>query len=185
MHAMSGRPKPLRLRAKDADDLFVVSAMTQDAIVAVRDIGYALEDLRFVMVINRFMWERRIADETGGATPGHFRTLAALRFEQISRVERRGIDQGHPLGMLDLLAIEALDAHTVQIHFAGDASLRLTMAGLDCHLEDLGEPWPSHCCPAHVLEQGGTEDGGTTVDCSGEADHVALHGVPRDRLPGA
>ena len=196
--------RALRLRALDDEDLHIVSAMVQDAIVPVRDIGYDSEHLRFAMVINRFMWERcspeafeqaqtdadadadADVDEGregsgGGATDSatstdsqesFFRTLSAVRFEQVSRVEQRGIDQTKSCEMLDLLAIEQRDEHTVEIHFAGEGSIRLTMVKMECHFEDLGEAWPTQCRPVHEL------DGSRTVACQDEADHVGKFGEP-------
>ncbi|MEM6901864.1 MAG: DUF2948 family protein [Pseudomonadota bacterium] len=178
-------PKPLRLRAVDEEDLFVVSAMAQDAIVPVRDIGYDEEMLRFAMVVNRFMWERcapgvldnseieaQQATADANIDDCFYRTLTAIRFEQVSRVEQRGIDPGDGWKMLDLLTLEWVDEHTVLIHFAGDASIRLTMVKTDCHIEDLGEAWPTTCRPTHNL------DGSRTVECADEAEAVARTGEP-------
>lgn len=175
------QPRALRLRALDAEDLHIVSAMVQDAIVPVRDIGYDSEVLRFAMVINRFMWERcppeafdadPDSDRASPDNPSFFRTLSAVRFEHVSRVEQRGIDQRKSCDMLDLLAIEQADDHTVEIYFAGGGSIRLTMVNLDCHFEDLGEAWPTQCRPVHEL------DGSRTVECQQEVDQVGKFGEP-------
>ncbi|HCI47990.1 MAG TPA: DUF2948 domain-containing protein [Rhodospirillaceae bacterium] len=172
-------PATIRLKAEDDEDLCIISAMVQDAILPVRDIGYDSEELRFAMVINRFMWERCDPEQLDGPVDpdseqpnSFFRTLSAIRFEQVSRVEQHGIDQTKECHMLGLLAIEQLDEHTVLIHFAGDASIRLTMVEVDCHFEDLGEAWPTLCRPAHDLE------GNLSVDCEQEAAEVAKHGEP-------
>jgi hypothetical protein len=47
----------LRLAARDADDLTVVSAALQDAIISVGDMAFMAEDGLFVLVGNRFRWE--------------------------------------------------------------------------------------------------------------------------------
>ena len=47
----------LRLKARDADDLQIISAALQDAIVAVGDMAYLPDEQRFVLVVNRFKWE--------------------------------------------------------------------------------------------------------------------------------
>src|SRR5436309_7302412 len=47
----------LRLRAEDADDLAVISACLQDALVSVRDLAYDPEARSFVFVANRFPCE--------------------------------------------------------------------------------------------------------------------------------
>ena len=173
--------RALRLRAADAEDLHIISAMVQDAIVPVRDIGYDSEVLRFAMVINRFMWERSAPEDfdegadtvaESDSAPTFYRTLSAVRFEQVSKVEQRGIDQTKTCQMLDLLAIEQVDDHTAEIHFAGGGSIRLTMVKLDCHFEDLGEAWPTQCRPVHEI------DGSRTVECAEEVDQVGKFGEP-------
>ncbi len=48
---------PLKLRGEDEDDLAVISAVLQDALVAVGEMAYFPEEARFVLVANRFRWE--------------------------------------------------------------------------------------------------------------------------------
>jgi hypothetical protein len=52
-----GADGALKLRAEDRDDLAVISACLQDALVAVGDIAYVPEERSFVFVANRFRWE--------------------------------------------------------------------------------------------------------------------------------
>ena len=49
---------PLKLRAHDAEDLAALAACLQDALVPLADVVYLKAEKRFVMVANRFMWER-------------------------------------------------------------------------------------------------------------------------------
>ena len=49
----------LKLRAHDAEDLAVVSSLLQDAIVPAKEMTFLAAERRFVMVANRFMWERQ------------------------------------------------------------------------------------------------------------------------------
>lgn len=49
---------PLRLLARDAEDLIVVSAMVQDAILPIGEMTYLEADRQFVLLLNRFQWER-------------------------------------------------------------------------------------------------------------------------------
>lgn len=51
-------PAPLKLRAHDAADMDVIAACVQDALVPLRDIRWMKREKRFVMVLNRFLWER-------------------------------------------------------------------------------------------------------------------------------
>ena len=71
----------LKLTALDADDLGVISAACQDALVAVRDCAYFKDERRFVLLLNRFRWE---ADPTVEAA--HSRTHSALVFNELAAV---------------------------------------------------------------------------------------------------
>src|SRR4029077_1141406 len=75
---------PLRLRAEDAEDLAVISACLQDALVSVRDLAYDRDARIFVLVANRFRWEGGV---TGAAVGKPFeRTLCGVAFEEIDGV---------------------------------------------------------------------------------------------------
>jgi hypothetical protein len=50
-------PRPLKLRARDLDDMAVIAAMLQDAVVRPAEMTYLAQEKRFVMVLSRFRWE--------------------------------------------------------------------------------------------------------------------------------
>ncbi len=149
-----GRDGRLRLRAEDADDLCVISACLQDALVPVSDIAYLKEDRLFVLVANRF---RRETDE-GSGRAGE-RVLSGLSFADVGRVQRRGLAAGAVNGFLSLLSVELIQAGeqapagktgaTVELRFSGGATVRLTASRLRAHLQDMGEGWPTQWAPTH------------------------------------
>ncbi len=51
------RPRHLKLRARDLDDMAIMAAMLQDAVVRPAEMTYQARAKRFVMVISRFRWE--------------------------------------------------------------------------------------------------------------------------------
>ena len=58
---MDGKPSAdnaLRLRAMDEDDLQVIAACLQDALVPLREMAFMGEERRFMAAFNRFQWER-------------------------------------------------------------------------------------------------------------------------------
>ena len=87
----------LKLLALDTEDLEVISATTQDAVVRVGDMGFAKADNRFALLMNRFAWEE------GGKT--RQRKRAALHFDRVNDVKVAGIDTNAVEGVLELLAI--------------------------------------------------------------------------------
>lgn len=52
------KPPRLKLRAHDATDMDVIASVLQDALVPLTEATYVRRDRRFVMVVNRFLWER-------------------------------------------------------------------------------------------------------------------------------
>jgi len=141
----------LKLTALDADDLGVISAACQDALVAVRDCAYFKDEKRFVLLLNRFRWE---ADPTVEAA--YSRTHSALVFNEVTAVRHHEIPLDEPDRMLELLAL-VLDYRgdgdrSVTLRFAAGRAIRLEIARLACHLGDVGEPWATPWKPAHPVE---------------------------------
>lgn len=137
----------LRLSALDADDLAIISAAVQDALVAVRDCAYLKEESRFVLLLNRFRWEAD-PDPAGG----HSRTHCALVFNGVTAVRHHDIPLVEPDRMLELLAVVLENDHSVLLRFSAGRAIRLEIGRLACHLGDVGEPWPTPWKPAHPVE---------------------------------
>jgi hypothetical protein len=137
----------LKLSALDADDLGVISAAVQDALVAVRDCAYFKDEKRFVLLLNRFQWE---ADPS--IDSAHSRTHSALVFNEVTAVRHHNIPLGEPDRMLELLAVTLENDGSVALRFATGRAIRLEIGRLACHLGDVGEPWPTPWKPAHPAE---------------------------------
>jgi len=169
-------PPRLRLKALDAEDLAVVSAALQDAIVAVGDMGWQPDGRRFAMGVNRFMWEAApdeepaaepagpndgSGDEPGPDGPVHYRTHCGVRFESVRRVVTRGLDLGERSRLLELLAVDGAagaGGAALRLVFAGGAEIRLEAEAIACLLEDLGTPWPTLRRPRHEIEDAAESD---------------------------
>jgi hypothetical protein len=146
---------PFRVAAKDAEDLEVVAAFLQDAILPAPEMTYDPEAKRFVAILNRFRWERLDNDLTGeDGTRLYERVHTALRFEDVSSVRSANIDRKNQKLMLNLLSIgwEAdKNGGVLDLVFAEGATIRLDVARLSCHVEDLGEPWVTPFRPDHDI----------------------------------
>ena len=136
----SGRA--LRLRAEDEEDLAVVSACLQDAILRVGDIAYLPDRSRFAFVVNRFRWE----GEAGT------RVHTGVCFDGVRSVKRRGLRPADPDRLLELLALRSVPGG-IEIDFADGVAIRLETGAVRCHVDDLDEPWPTQFRPAHPLEE--------------------------------
>lgn len=143
----------LRLIALDAEDLAVLSAHVQDAVLKVGEMAWLKPEKRFVIAMNRFAWETA----AGGARRrrDYQRHRAALHFERVEAVAQSGIQQEAKEAVLELLAIrfEPRDGPSgdVLIDFAGGATLRLSVECLEAQLADLGPAWSTPHAPRHVL----------------------------------
>ena len=141
----------LKLLALDPEDLQVISAHVQDAVVRVADMGYARADHRFALLMNRFDWETGATKRYKGV-----RKRAALHFDGVQSVVTNGFDPAAPEGVLNLLAItfSPVDepAGIVELSFAGGGTVRLSVECLEARLSDLGAAWAATAKPGHVLD---------------------------------
>jgi Protein of unknown function (DUF2948) len=143
----------LKLRAEDAEDLAVISACLQDALVVVRDLAFVPEDRTFLLVANRFRWER--AQRAAYGEAGYQRTLCGVTFGTIAGAAYTGFRRSEEDRILCLLAIRAHDGEgkTIRLTFAGGAEIRLEVARILCVAKDLGEPWPTQWQPQHDADE--------------------------------
>jgi Protein of unknown function (DUF2948) len=134
----------LKLTALDAEDLEIVSAHMQDAVVRTEDIKFLKRPGKFVLLANRFTWERTASKE---------RRLSALHFERIRAVKSWRIRLNEDNLILSLLAIrfEPGDAPsgTIVLEFSGGGSIRLDAECIEAQLQDLGPAWDTPHVPSH------------------------------------
>src|SRR4029078_12420031 len=91
---------PLKLVALDSDDIQVVSAHLQDAVVKAADVHWRPAEKRLVVGLNRFDWEAAI-----GAAPEFRRRRAALRFDRVTACKCRNCPATEKDKVLNLLAV--------------------------------------------------------------------------------
>lgn len=152
------RMEKLKLRAEDMEDITIMSAYLQDAITIMGDITYLHQSRRFVMMLNRYVWENR-CPETGDTLssdcPPCSRIRTGLHFDDVLKISSQNVTtslKGHPL---ELLSIEAEklenDTYLVDIIFAGNSVIRLTCEMISAHMQDIGKSWPAKCHPKHQI----------------------------------
>lgn len=149
----------LKLIALDAQDLAVLSAHLQDAVLKVGDIAYLPGERRFAVLANRFDWITALADRKR-ADATYTRHRCALRFEQVRAARVQGIDLEDKQRVLSLLAIQFAPASDedpagrVTIVFAGDAAIQLDVDYVEAELRDLGAAWAAQSRPDHPDDDG-------------------------------
>lgn len=146
----------LKLIALDAEDLKVVSAHLQDAVLRVGDMTYLPREKRFVALANRFDWVKGLK-AAPSAAPERRRT--ALRLERVLAARFSGFDINDRRAALALLAITFSPAAPdrpegdVALTFSGGAAIRLSVECLEIQLKDLGAAWSAKSSPEHPDER--------------------------------
>jgi hypothetical protein len=139
--------RPLRLRALDAEDLAVVSALAQDGVLPVAEIAWARRQRRLACLLNRFRWE------AGTRRPERVRSV--LTVENVTAVRSQGIDPRARDTVLSLLSIGwepgPDGAGRVVLTLAGDGAIAAEVEALEVLLHDATRPYlaPSRRVPSH------------------------------------
>lgn len=152
----------LKLRAVDSEDIRVISACLQDALVAGNDLSFLPGEHRFVLVAQRFKWENcpefLRPDRTGEPCADYERVNSILVFDDVSGARLFDLKPVPETNFLELLAISietgAPDENpSVMLFFAGGGAIRLEVRRILCHLEDLGDSWPTQKRPTHPVDE--------------------------------
>jgi hypothetical protein len=153
----------LKIIARDAEDLAVVSACLQDALIPLNEMRYLPQERRFIMVANRFRWERAAkgsqetapegdasfdSDEDFGAQQ---RTNAGICIDRVLAVRSRNIDRSRPDDFMSLLSVQ-LDGNNLSFLFAGGGVIQVEIEALALYLSDLGKAWPTQWQPDHAAD---------------------------------
>ena len=144
--------RPFKVRAEDAEDLAVVASYLQDALLPVTEMSYQPGDNRFVMLVQRFKWEsvsKGDATASEEAPPYYERVHCAIRFEGVTAVRSQGLDRDKRHLILNLLTLHPTDGQ-IDVAFADNVTIRLAVDRILCHIEDLGDPWPTVFRPSHA-----------------------------------
>ena len=135
----------IRLAAADAEDLQVLSARLQDAVVKLKNLVWMPKKRRFAAVLNRLQWE------SGGKT----RVRSGLHFDGVLKVQSHNVKLGAGEAVVSVLAINFTPAGgedpggVVEIVLAGGGAIRLTVECIDAGLADMSGPWAAIGTPDH------------------------------------
>ncbi|KAB2958215.1 MAG: DUF2948 family protein [Rhizobiaceae bacterium] len=139
----------LKLVALDREDLQIVSAHVQDAVMKVGDLHYKPREKRFVVAMNRYAWE----DRGGLFRRKRERRNAVLHFDRVLAARTHGIDPARPNEVLSLLAVTfapgEAPAGIVELAFSGGGTIRLDVECIEVRLSDLGAAWQASSTPVH------------------------------------
>jgi hypothetical protein len=139
----------LKLIALDDQDLSIVSAHVQDAVLKVSDLEFLPAAKRFLLTMNRFVWEAK----SGLFRQHNERRQAVLHFDRVLGAKTSGIDRDKPAEVLSLLAISFIEiskpAGIVELIFAGGGAIMLDVECIEARLADIGGAWEATSRPIH------------------------------------
>lgn len=150
-----GNEQPLNLLAQDADDLPVISALVQDAVLPVTEMTWDRKARRFALLLNRFRWEDRTAAEAAKRPVERVQSLLVI--EDVLAVKTQGIDRRDRDTVLSLLAVAwepgPDGTGRLVLTLAGDGAVAVEVEALDVALRDVTRPYraPSGKVPSHDL----------------------------------
>lgn len=135
--------EPLKLIAKDAEDIQTVAALLQDSVASACDINYKPDEKSFVMVLQRFLWDK--IDQP------YQRANCAIDISGVENVQITGVNPRDPTALFDLLTVKLEDEFLCFI-FAGEGKMRLKLADWALRIEDFGDPWDVKFKPEHQIQ---------------------------------
>ena len=148
-----GGEAPLRLVAQDAEDLKVIAALLQDAVLPVTELKYDARQHRFAALLNRFRWEDRVEAELVGRA--YERVRSVLVVEDVRKVQSFGFDRADKDLVLSLLSMSFDPGEDgtgrLTLTLAGDGAVALDIEALEVRLDDVTRPYraPSGKVPHH------------------------------------
>ena len=138
----------LKLLATSDEDLRIVAAHLQDAIVSTQDIASLRKNRIFLIQLNRFMWE----DVEKGVFRKNKRIRTVLKFDNVISVLSKNINTKKK-NFLDFLTIESNlltdKSYEIKLIFSGDSVIKIKTEVIDVTLDDQGSPWESKTQPKH------------------------------------
>lgn len=141
----------LKLAALDAEDLAVIAACLQDAVVKIGDIDWRPREKRLTLALNRFVWEKADRVRRGGE-----RRRSVLHLARVESLRSTRIRRDAPDAVLALLTVrfEPSDgpAGSIFLEFAGGGRICASVECIEASLVDLGAAWATANRPAHETE---------------------------------
>ena len=148
----------LRLLAHDGDDVAVLSALLQDAIIPGADMSFDRKLNEFVIIANRFCWELGPSGDAKSSEgkPIYERRLCGIRIARVRLVKHHNWPGTRQYELFNLLALRLVDmaeqvkdGAILQFEFSGGSSLRLNVDDVEIVLADLDVGHPTSLQPAH------------------------------------
>jgi len=162
----------LKLVALDEEDLAVLSAQLQDAVVKVADLAYEPRGRRFAAMLNRFDWLETATSEPKGVLSKipflrgrkkrrYMRRRTGLRIERVEAARLQGVDMTDKDTVMSLLAVQFTakepPSGVVSLLFSGGAAIELDVECIEAEMRDFDAAWTTARKPRHEASRRGDE----------------------------
>lgn len=148
-----GAESALTLLAQSPEDLTVISALLQDAVLPASEIRWDRAARKLALLVNRFRWEDREAAEREGRPYERVRSLVVIG--DVLRVASQGVPRGEADTVLSVLSLDWQPGEDgtgrLVLVLAGDGAIAAEVECLDLTLRDVTRPYiaPSRKVPGH------------------------------------
>ena len=129
----------LKLLAQNQDDLAVISAATQDAILRVGDMKFDKTARTLVFRASRFMHEKNQSK----------RVQTGVQFNHVLSLSAKNIDRSDPEAYMVLLSMECVGDEEVHLVFSGGGEMRLKIEYIEARLVDYAQERGTDKLPLH------------------------------------
>ena len=137
--------RKLNLRAEKNDDLVVLSALSQDAIIKISNMTWAKKKKRFIILMTRYCWE--FNEVSYPSSTDNKRVNSILSFDTVFSVKSKGIDQSKSETLLCLLTFKHQHSKNkegkIELLFSGGGNITLWVECIEVILKDVSESFNS------------------------------------------
>lgn len=145
-----GDTPAIKIAALDEEDLAVISAHLQDAVMPVGDLRWMKSTGKLSVVANRYV---HFGNKDGSGE----RRLCGVQISRVRRVSSRNIMMNDKTAIVSLLAMTFIPGAeapegTIELSFAGGGAVRIEVECIEVAMADLSEAWPARARPDHDAE---------------------------------
>ncbi|MDD8023120.1 MAG: DUF2948 family protein [Paracoccaceae bacterium] len=134
---------PLALRAESPEDLAVIAALVQDAVLPITEISWEARARRLAFLVNRFRWEDRTQAEAEGRVFERVQSLLVI--SDVTGIASTGIDRADRDAVISILDLGwepgADGAGRLIVTLAGDGAIAASAECLSVDLRDVTRPY--------------------------------------------
>ena len=137
----------IKIAALDEEDLAVISAHLQDAVLPVGDLRWIKTAGKLSIVANRYV---HFGNKAGTGE----RRLCGLQISRVRHVSARNIIMSDKTAIVSLLAMTFVPGAEapegiIELSFAGGGAARIEVECIEVAMADLSAAWPARARPDH------------------------------------